>query len=119
MNSIYYNDIINKLNEIYISNKIKFAEVIKTVISPYSFKLVEYKDEIDYLNMINNYNYYEGLKKINLEVRQNYLNIKQKSNDSKNEKLVKIFSSLFNSRFNIFENKYSLEEFIKYDGFYY
>ena len=33
--------------------------------------------------------------------------------------MIKIFSCFFNSRFNIFENKYSLEEFIKYDGLCY
>ena len=117
--STFSNNIMKRLNEIYEASKIKFVEIIKMVISPYSFKLVEYKDEIDYLNRFNNYKYYEELKKSKLEVRQNYLNLKQKTNSSKGEKKIKIFSSVFNSRFNIFENKYSLEEFIKYDGLYY
>jgi hypothetical protein len=33
--------------------------------------------------------------------------------------MIKIFSRYFNSRFNIFANKYSLEEFVKYDGIIY
>ena len=113
-------NILNRLFEIYKTSKINFVELIKTVISPYSFKLVEYHDEIDYLKIYNDYKIYEESKDKNfIEVRQNYLNLEQKSSPSKDEKRVKIFSKIFNSRFNAFENKYSLEEFVKYDGILY
>ena len=52
-----------------------------------------------------------------IEVRQNYLNIENKY--TKNEKKIRIYCSKFNSAFNIFQNKYSLEEFVKYDGILY
>ena len=110
------NNVLDRLKEIYESAKIKFVESIKIIISPYSLKLVEYDDEIDYLKKFNNF---KKIERSNIEVRQNYLNLKQKSSSSKGEKLFKIFSPCFNSEFNIFENKYSLEEFMKYDGIYY
>ena len=119
VNKSKYFDIINRLTEIYEAAKVKFVEVIRMMISPYSFKLLEYKDEIDYLGYKENYKIFECVKKKNLEARQNYLNLKQKTNASKSDIMVKLTSSFFNSRYNIFENKYSLEEFIKYDGIYY
>ena len=112
-----YNDIMNLLTEKYQTNKIKFVEVIKTVISPHSFQLVEYQDDIDYSTRNGN-NKLNGELKKEIEIRQNYLNLKQKSS-SKTEKMIRIFSPFFSSRFNIFENKSSLEEFIRYDGIYY
>ena len=80
--------------------------------------MIEYQDEIDYLKKLNYYNYYEKKEKINSEFRQNYLNLRQKS-ASKGDKMIKNIKFVFNSGFNIFENKYSLEEFIEYDGIYY
>ena len=91
-------------------------ESIKVLISPNSFRLVEYKDEIDYLNLENDYEAYENFKKQNKSFRQNYLNYKQSQND---EKKIEIFTSFFNNRFHIFENTITIEEFIKYDGLHY
>ena len=112
-----YDNTMNLLTGIYNTNKIQFVEVIKTVISPHSFQLVKYQDDIDYSTKNRNYKFKEESKK-EIEIRQNYLNFKQKSS-SKTEKKIRIFSPFFSSRFNIFENKSSLEEFIKYDGIYY
>ena len=53
-----YNE-IKKLN----SPESKFVESIKALISPKSFCLVEYRDEIDYLNQKNNYDLYLEHKK--------------------------------------------------------
>ena len=117
-NSDNNKNILNRLKEIYIYSKIKFLDVIKTVISPKSFKLVEYHDEIDYLKIYNDYKIYEESKYNDfIEVKQNYLNLEQIK--EKYDKMIKINSKFFNSRFNVFENKYSLEEFIKYDGIFY
>ena len=114
-------NILNRLDKIYKDLKMNFLDVIKTVISPYSFKLVKYHDEIDYLKIYNDYKIYEEESNDTsyIEARQNYLNLEQKASSSKNWKMVKIFSRYFNSRFNIFANKNSLEEFIKYDGIIY
>ena len=119
-NEFLYNqthDRIIELNE--KASDLKFVESIKTIISPNSFRLVEYKDEVDYLNIENNYELYECYRKENISIRQNFLDFKQKTISSKTDKMIKIFTSFFNNKFHIFENKNSLEEFIKYDGIYY
>jgi len=118
-NEHMYNDnqIQNRIMEI-VENLDDFIESLKIIISSESFKLIEYRDEIDYLNLSNNYNLYEGFKKINVTARQNYLNLKQKKNNSK-EKMINIFTSFFNCRFHIFESKSTLDEFMKYDGIHY
>ena len=103
-------DNIIKLN----GNDLKFIESIKGLISPFSFRLVEYKDEIDYLNLENNYELYEDYKKENTSLKQNYLDFSLNI-----EKKIEISTSFFNNRFHIFENKNTLEEFIKYDGIHY
>ena len=101
------------------SSDLNFIEAVNVLISPKSFRLVEYKDDIDYLNLINNYELYEYSKKKPLLVRQNYLNIKRNSGPSNSEKMIKIFTPFFNNRFHIFENKYTIVEFVKFDGIYY
>ena len=111
------NQIQNRLKEI-TENSFEFIESLKFLISSESFKLIEYKDEIDYLNLYNNYDLYEEFKKTNVTVRQNYLNLKQKKNNLK-DKMISIFTSYFNCRFHIFENKSTLDEFMKYDGIHY
>ena len=110
-----YNDnqIQNRIMEI-TENSSDFFESLKILISSESFKLIEYKDEIDYLNLCNNYDLYEELKKTNINARQNYLNLKQKKNNLK-DKMINIFTSFFNCRFHIFENKRTLDE----DGIHY
>ena len=114
-----YNDnqIQNRIMEI-TENSSDFFESLKILISSESFKLIEYKDEIDYLNLCNNYDLYEELKKTSINARQNYLNLKQKKNNLK-DKMINIFTSFFNCRFHIFENKRTLDEFMKYDGIHY
>ena len=117
-NNVMNKVIFNSLIKIYNNAKLKFAEVIKGVIGPYGFSLVDYMDEIDYLKIYNK-NTTDDITKKCFEVRQNYLNLEQKTSTSKTEKTIKILSKNFNSRFNIFDNKYSLEEFVKYDGIIY
>ena len=108
---------INKLIEVYNRNKVKLIDNIKIIINPYAFKLIKYQDDIDYLNIYNNYKNYEEEKDRYIEIKQNYLNIDQKS--LKNEKKIRIYCKHFNNSFNIFEHKNSLEEFVKYDGIFY
>ena len=78
-------DKIIQLNE-KSSDSLKFIESIKTLISPNSFRLVEYKDEVDYLNLKNNYEFYEYYKKENISIKQNFLDFKQKDSSSKSDK---------------------------------
>ena len=120
-NVFLYNQVHDKIIQLNEKSpdSLKFVESIKALISPNSFRLVEYKDEVDYLNLKNNYEFYEYYKKENISIKQNFLDFKQKDSSSKNDKMINIFSSFFNNRFHIFENKNSLEEFIKYDGIYY
>ena len=111
------NSSINKLIEAYNRNKVKLSDNIKIIITPYAFKLIKYQDDIDYLNLYNNYKNFEGEKEKYIEINQNYLNIDLKS--LKNEKKIRIYSKHFNNSFNIFEYKNSLEEFVKNDGIFY
>ena len=116
----YYKKIredIIKLNE--KANDLKFIESIKALISPYSFRLVEYKDEIDYFYLENDYELYEDYRKKNTSSRQNFLDFRQNQSSSNKQKKVEIFTSFFNNRFHTFENKNTLEEFIKYNGIHY
>ena len=115
-NKVIHDKII-ELNE--NMNDLKFVESIKAIISPHSFRLVEYKDEIDYLNLYNNYDLYENSKKENILLSQNYLDLRQTKSSSLKEKMITIFTSFFNNRFHVFENRKTLEEFIKYDGIHY
>lgn len=114
----YDNQIKNKIIELN-ENQSDFVESLKMLISSESFKLIEYKDEIDYLNLVNNYVLYEEFKNEITSVRQNYLNLKQKRGSSSKEKMISIFSSFFNCRFHIFENKRTLDEFLNFDGIHY
>ncbi len=51
-NKVIHDKII-ELNENL--NDLRFVESIRAILSPRSFRLVEYKDEIDYLNLYNDY----------------------------------------------------------------
>ena len=91
---------------------------INTIISLKYFKLVEYHDDIDYLDSFNNFEYYlkEGQKP--LTIKNKYIISKGKS-DSNHKKNFTINTSIFNKYFHFFERKFSLIEFIKYEGIHY
>ena len=119
-NEYVYRQIRNRIIELNERpSDLNFVESIKILISPNSFRLIEYRDEIDYLNLKTDFELYEEYKRENKLVRENYLEFKQKTGVSKSEKMIKIFTSFFNNRFHSFENKNTLEEFIKYDGIHY
>ena len=87
---------------------------IKLIISPEYFKLLNYYDDIDYLN---NKNYIMD-NKITDEyfVKKKYIDMKIKQEPNDNEKLIIINTSFFDKNFHIFKNELTLNEFIKYDG---
>ena len=86
---------------------------IKLIISPEYFKLLNYYDDIDYLNMPNNI-----LDKNSNEyfIKKKYVDIKLKSEANDNEKNIIINTLFFDNNFHTFKNKLTLNEFIKYDG---
>ena len=56
--NIEYNSIFNQTKNIYerlkMKTELKSNHTINTIISPKYFKLVDYQDDIDYMNSINN-----------------------------------------------------------------
>ena len=131
-NPIFYNsnnidkcDIFNK-NYIKIKEKIssskennnKLFDSIKGAIIPDFFKIIEYKDNIDYLNFVDNYDYFLNKKNISMDIKKKYFVFKDKYEVLENEK-IKITTSVFDKYFHIFYNKSSLMEFIKYDGIHF
>ena len=118
----FFNDYLNGNNNRFIelndkNDESKLIEAIKILITPYSFKLIGYKDDIDYLNYENNYGIYEIKKKISISRKQNFLDFKQRRSDyTKGEKMININTSFFNNKFHIFENNCTVEQYIKYDG---
>ena len=113
-NFTYLKEKIKDLND----NNIKF-DSITAFINPNFFKLIEYHDNIDYMNYINNDINYYGEKEINhFEIKTKYFDLKSKIDNSE-DKLIILGNAYFDKNFHIFENKFTLLEFIKYDGFKY
>ena len=89
------------------------------IISPKIFSSIEYQDDIDYMNHKNNYDYYQQKKSIIFKLKKNYLDTILKPDTSEDKKIIKLFSSLFDKNFHIFENKSSVIEFMKCEGINY
>ena len=101
----------------YNENDFKLLNNIKEIISSKYFRIIEYHDEIDYMD--NNFNYYKEKKNKIFELKKKYIDIKEKSDYLEDDKKIKINTSLFNKNFHIFENEFTLIEFMRYDGIYY
>ena len=97
----------------------KLFKAINIIISPEYFKLIEYQDDIDYLNIKNNYNYYLEKKGAIFKIKKKYFDLNIKSDNSEEKKNLKIYNSYFDKNFHIFENELCLNGFIKYDGIQY
>ena len=114
-----FKNIKNKFEEIkdrMNDSESKLKENIKLFISPKLLKLFEYKDDIDYLNLDNNYQNFENFKNI---PKRTKINIFDFGKTDENKKEVSIFTSFFNNKFHLFENNFTILEFMKYDGMYY
>ena len=108
-----------KMNVINKNNNL--LDSLKTLVSPRYFKVIEYHDNIDYLNYTDNYEFYEEKRNNQFEIKKKYLDLKNKGNNednSDNQKII-IGTSLFDKYFHIFEKKFTLIEFINNDGFNY
>ena len=123
-NNIYMN-FKEDNNSKYIELKEKIKDLAKnenkffnTIILSDFFKLVEYKDETDFIKKISNNNdLNEEIKEISF--KKKYLDFKVNSDPLEDDKIIKIFPSTFNKKFHIFQNELTLDEFIKYGGINY
>ena len=120
--NLEYNSTFNNYKKFYeelkVKTELKSNHIINTIISPKYFRLIDYQDDIDYMNSINNYEYFSSEKEIHSSIKFKYLNYKMKS-EQNNTKNITINSSIFNKQFHIFERKYSIIEFVKYEGIHY
>ena len=117
-----YNSTLKESRQILVSleNKTEFKSnfMINTIISPKYFKLVECHDDIDYLdNSLNDEHYIQKISKP-LSLKYKYFTGKTKS-EPNYKKCITINSSLYNRYFHFFERKYSIIEFVKYEGIHY
>ena len=105
---------------IYKNNKKDYIMIdnIALLINSQNFKLVDYIDNVDYLNY-DNY-YYKKEKYLNQSKKeyQFYNNFRIKRNAIEN-KIIIINTNLFNCNFNIFENKSGLLKLIEEDWIFY
>ena len=134
-----YSDIINIFgdndeNNIFIKKKntnFKYIELkekiqslaenenklFNTIILSDYFKVIKYQDQIDFMNIIKRNNLDETNKET--YIKKKYLDLKIKTDSLEDDKIVKIYTSIFDKYFHIFQNELTLDEFIKYDGINY
>ena len=107
-------------NILSIENNNDFIIIDNTplFISSKNFILIDYLDNIDYLNFDNCYSKKEKLLNQTKKEYQFVNNYKIKRNKFLN-KIVKINTNLFNCNFNIFENKNCLLKLVEGDGIFY
>ena len=99
--------------KLFGENENKLFDSIKGIISSKFFKLINYQDELDYIKANNKV---IDIEKNQFYIQKKYTEFKNKSDPLEDERMIKIYSSIFDKNFHIFENKFTLEEFIKYDG---
>ena len=100
----------------------KIIDNIKLHVNPLNFRLVEYLDNIDYMNYDNKYHKKEELiSKIKKEQQyfNNYKSNKLENDQYNVDKTIVIGNSLFNCFFNYVENSSSLVKFVEEDGIFY
>ena len=114
-NYLKYKEKIKEFND----NDNKLFKSIKLIISPKYFKAIEYQDDIDYMNLTNNYENYLQKKETIFKFKKKYIDFKLKYEASEENKIIQLNTSLFDKNFHTFENKMTLIEFIKYDGIHY
>ena len=110
---------LNLLKEMlmkYDENENKLFNSIKFIMTPKYFNLIDYQDDIDYLNK-NNYVHYLKQRDRMLQIKKKYLSVKP--DPLEEDTIIKISSSLFDKKFHIFENESTLNRFINSDGIHY
>ena len=100
----------------------KIIDNLELSVNSLNFRLVEYLDNIDYMNNDNKYGKKEILLTKSKKEQQNFNNYRtnrQESNADNTNKTIEIGSSLFNCNFNLVENTSSLTNFFEEDGCFY
>ena len=98
--------------------KFKIIENTELYINSNNFRLVEYIDNIDYMNYDNKYYQKKALSEKTKKVYQFLYNLRTKASKNDN-KIIEIGSSLFNCNFNYVDNTSSIIKFIEEDGIFY
>ena len=116
------NIFINKKQNEETKEKLKNMEIeknmsldnIKLIISPDYFKLINYYDDIDYLNIPNNI--LDNKASDKYFIKRKYADLKLKSEPNDNDENIIIHTLFFDNNFHPYKNYLTLNEFIKYDG---
>ena len=106
-----YTDLINEIH-CYEKNEKNIFESIKLVINPNTFKLFNYKEEIDFIKSNDNFEY----KNLKTGIKKKYLEFRAKPDNLESDKIININTSFFDKNYHIFENKSTLVEFVKFNG---
>ena len=100
----------------------KIINNIELYVNSLNFRLVEYLDNIDYMNYDNKYHDKEKLiTKIKKEQQyfNNYRTNRLDIDSNNSDKTIEIGNSLFNCNFSIVENTSSIIKFVEEDGTFY
>ena len=98
--------------------KYKLIDNIVLYVSSSNFRLIEYLDNIDYMNYDNKYHEKEELFSQMKKEKQIVNNFRTKDNTNES-KVILVGSSLFNCDFNYVENTSGLVRFVEEDGIFY
>ena len=109
-----YIDLINDIH-FYEKNENTIYESIKFVINSNTFKLFNYKEEIDFIKSKDNFQD----KSNKTGIKKKYLDFRTKADHLESDKIIDINTSFFDKNYHFFENKSTLEEFVKYNGMHY
>ena len=109
----YFKSYINK-------ERIKYRIIdnVFLYISAYNFKLIDYMDNIDYLNYDNLY-YEKGKELRCIKKEYQYVNNFRSKREDIKHKILVINTKLFNCNFNVFENRSTFLKFYEEDGIFY
>ena len=94
------------------------SKLFNTIIISDLFKTNKYEDDIDYPNFNKNENDFDE-ERNEISVKKKYLDLNLKRDPSENEKLIKIYTAVFDKKCHIFQNELTINAFIKFGGVYY
>ena len=113
------NDDENYFKQLFSEKKkFKIFENIDVYVDSSNFRLVDYMDNIDYMNYDNKYHQKESLLTKVKKENQFFNNLRTKESTF-NNKIIAIGCSLLNCNFNFVENMSGLIKFVEEDGIFY
>ena len=118
-NNIFINKKKDNLKYIQLTENIKYYaedenKLFNTIINSDSFKLIDYKDQSEY---INNADFKE--EKYETIIKKKYLDFLINTDPFEDEKIIRLNTSVFNKNIHIFQNESTLYEFIRCEGINY